>query len=100
MKRKRSIPLLILLAVLCACLGATQLQPAFLRTIHAVDGSFGIRPTSHACAGLKVRGINLTFLPAGDVRFQAGRFSFRYWVDKQASPERLYCIGQDIWYGE
>ena len=100
MKRKRPTSLLVILAGLCACLLATQLQPAFLRAVHAVDGSFGIRPMSHKCAGLKVLGIHLDWLPAGDVRFKTGLFSFRYWVDEKVQPDRLYCIGQDIWYGE
>jgi hypothetical protein len=93
------LPLLTLILLL-TCAVSTQLQPFVLKNLGAVDGSFGIRPMSHKCAGLHLNGTAIDWLPAGDVHFRAGLFSFRYWVDAEVQPTRLYCIGQDIWFGE
>lgn len=94
-----AIPLLIAIFIV-ACLASTQLQPALLKSMHAVGGSFGLRPMSHQCIGLKVMGEAIDWLPAGDYRLTIGRFLIRYRVEEQVRPERIYCIGQDVWYGE
>ena len=99
MQKRFRLPLLTLFLLL-TCAAVTQLQPFLLKNLGALDGSFGIRPMSHACAGPQLKGASIRWLPTVDFRFKVGGFSFRYWVDHQASPERLYCIGQDIWFGE
>jgi len=134
-----AIPLLVAI-FMAACLASTQLQPALLKGLHAA-GSFGLRPMSHQCIGLKVMGESITrppaaakctadlrsalpstygrhcqirfarprqmlpgntidWLPAGKYRFTIGRFLIRYRVEEQVRPERIYCLGQDVWYGE
>jgi hypothetical protein len=98
MKKRKLIPWLVLL--LLACAASTQLQPVLLRSLGAVDGSFGLRPVSHTCVGLQVDGKTLGWLPAADIRFKVWNFSFRYWVDESISPQRPTCLGQDIWFGE
>lgn len=98
--RKRIVILLLASGLLLACAASTQLQPVVLRSIGAVDGSFGVRPMSHQCVGLRVDGALLGWWPAADVRFSVGRFSIRYWVDEDLLPERPYCLGQDVWFGE
>jgi hypothetical protein len=97
--RKKTAWLLIPLLLL-ACLLLTQTQPLILRALHAVDGSFGLRPVSHACLGLPLTGSAFGWLPPGDLRFQAGLFSFRYWLEASSPSDRPYCLGQDVWYGE
>lgn len=98
--RKRTVILSLTLGLLLACALSTQLQPTLLRAFRAVDGSFGIRPMSHQCAGLRVDGASLGWLPAADVRFSVGWFSIRYWVDEKPWSDRPYCFGQDVWFGE
>jgi hypothetical protein len=101
MRKRLRLPLLALILVLAlACGASTQLQPFLLKSLGAPDGSFGIRPMSHACAGLKLNGASIDWLPAADFLFNMGRFSVRYWVDEEPKPGRLVCVGQDIWFGE
>jgi hypothetical protein len=94
-----AIPLLIAIFIV-AWLASTQLQPELLKSLHAAGGSFGIRPMSHRCIGLKVESASIDWLPAGDFSFTMGRFLIRYRVEENISPWRTYCIGQDVWYGE
>ena len=54
---------------------------------------------SHACAGLRLNGASIDWLPLVDFRFKLGAFSVRYWMDEEVQPERPYYIGQDIWFG-
>jgi hypothetical protein len=98
--RKRTPLLTILLYLLLACALFSQFQPALLRSLGAVDGTFGFRPMSHQCAGLQVEGTSLSWLPVADVHFSIGRFSVRYWVNEQPWSEHPYCLGQDVWFGE
>jgi hypothetical protein len=98
--RKQTLPLAIFLCLLLSCGLFSQLQPALLHSLGAVDGSFGFRPMSHQCAGLQVDSASISWLPAADERFSIGRFSVRYWVEEEAWPERPYCLGQDVWFGE
>ncbi|HEX7540844.1 MAG TPA: hypothetical protein VF352_01820 [Anaerolineales bacterium] len=58
------------------------------------------RPTSHACAGLRLNGASIDWLPLADFRFKLGAFSVRYWMDEEVQPERPYYIGKDIWFGK
>ncbi len=99
MRKHLRHPLLTLILVL-ACAVSTQLQPFLLKSVSALDGSFGVQPMSHACAGLKLNGPSIDWLPAADFRFNVGQFSVRYWVDEESRLERLVCVGQDIWFGE
>ena len=99
LKRRFLLPALIL-AMLLACAATTQLQPWLLHRLGAVDGSFGVRPMSHDCLGLKTEAAALSGLPFADIRFRVGLFSVRYWVRDGASPAMRYCLGQDVWYGE
>lgn len=66
-----------------------------------VGGSFGLRPTSHRCVGLRIkpRGI-IEFLPKGDIEFQIPyMLHFRYVIPHEPL-DREFCLGQDVWYGE
>jgi hypothetical protein len=47
-----------------ACAASTQLQPFLLKSLGALDGSFGLRPMSHACAGLRLNGASIGWLAA------------------------------------
>jgi len=98
MKRRLALSLL-LASLLLTCFAVTQLQPALLHGRGALDGSFGLRPMSHDCAGLRIAAENLAWLPAGEIRFRLGLFDFRYSVEAQPGG-RTFCLGQDLWYGE
>jgi len=78
----------------------TQLQPFFLGLSGAVDGSFGLRPLSHKCAGIKLSGERIAArLGPADWQAKLGYFSVRYYVPDEAA-EWDFCLGQDIWFGE
>jgi hypothetical protein len=98
--RKRVLPSLLILIFVLACVAISQLQPGLLQKLGAVDGTFGIRPMSHQCLGFRLNGASIGWLPAADFRFTLGSFAVRYWVDEEPWPERAYCIGQDVWFGE
>jgi len=99
MRKRLRLPLLTQILVL-ACAASTQLKPFLLKSLGALDGSFGVRPMSHACAGLMLNSASIDRLPTAVFRFNVGRFSVRYWVDEGSRSERRYCLGQDIWFGE
>ena len=90
--------LLALIAIIFVC----QLQPVFVSFLGGVAGSFGLRPTSHLCLGLKFNGNTTTSLfPQGEVEYYAGLFHFRYSItERDNDSNREYCLGQDIWFGE
>ena len=97
---KTLIKYLLITLVVALCL--SQLQPLFLRSAGAVDGTFGIRPMSHKCLGF-ILGVNrgLSQLPIGQVEFHMGLFHFRYAItEENKSGERPICLGQDLWFGE
>ena len=88
------LDLIILLAVL------SQLQPVYLHLVGAVDGTFGLRPVSHQCAGLMLSSEAVTRqLPPADWEKRIGFFHVRYFIPREAD-ERKFCLGQDIWFGE
>ena len=94
MKRKLLLGILLILFVL------TQLQLVILHSLGAVDGSFGLRPMTHQCLGLKISGETVArVFPAAEAGTRLGNFSVRYAVGPEAG-ERTYCLGQDIWFGE
>ena len=97
-KRRRN--LIILLILLALLLLLTQLQPALLQASGAVDGSFGLRPTTHKCAGLRLSGdwVAARLSPV-DWQAKFGLFSMRWYVPEEAGG-RPFCLGQDVWYGE
>lgn len=92
-----------LLVLVGGCLLLTQAQGVLINAKQAVGGSFGVRPMSHDCVGLRVReGSATRWFPHADVQFHVGRFHFRYVVQppQPFGGERDYCVGQDIWFGE
>ncbi len=79
---------------------ASQLQPAYLRARGAVDGTFGLRPVSHHCAGLTLAGATVTRrFPSAEWEGTFGFFRARYHVTREATG-RDFCLGQDVWFGE
>lgn len=91
---------LVVLGLILLCLLATQLQPAYLHALGAVDGTFGLRPVSHRCAGLTLTNKWATdALPSADWQGTLGIFRVRYFVPREAT-ERDFCLGQDAWFGE
>ena len=97
---KRRRVLFALLGVLAFLILLTQLQPEMLQLAGAVDGSFGLRPITHKCAGLTPSGdwVEARLSPA-DWQTKLGRFSLRWYVPEEAGG-RDFCLGQDVWYGE
>jgi len=70
--------------------------------IHIVaGGSFGIRPTTHSCVGVKVNSNTvLKIFPKGEVKFSIP-FNFKYSVSEDYyKNEYNFCLGQDVWMGE
>ena len=65
--------------------------------ISSCGGSFGLRPMSHSCIGLKISPDTAMIFPRGDIEFQF-LFHFRYHVLDKSSG--IFCLGQDIWFGE
>lgn len=64
-------------------------------------GSFGVRPSTNGCLGIPIRYKTvLKYFPEGDI----GSNSFRYYVpaknNSTFSNERIFCLGQDVWFGE
>lgn len=76
----------------------SQLQPNVVQLAGGVDGSFGLRPTSHKCIGITISRGGWDIFPQGDLEFRLVRFYFRYSVSSE--DDRPLCVGQDIWYGE
>ena len=71
-------------------------------TIHiGAGGSFGVRPTTHGCAGLEMTSRTvLNYFPKGDVEFSMP-FHFRYFVSEDYYKNNYnFCLGQDVWMGE
>ncbi|OGO75744.1 MAG: hypothetical protein A3K45_09105 [Chloroflexi bacterium RIFOXYC12_FULL_59_14] len=88
---------LVALGLILPCLLATQLQPVFLRALGAVDGTFGLRPVSHKCAGITLTGDAATRrFPSADWEGTFGLFRVRYFVPREAM-DRDFCLGQDVW---
>ncbi|MEA1978808.1 MAG: hypothetical protein U9N80_13030 [Chloroflexota bacterium] len=80
----------------------TQLSGILVAGRGGVAGSFGIRSMTHDCIGLRVRTEKaLENFPEGETEFHFLLFHFRYSVSSDfADSERVFCIGQDIWFGE
>lgn len=80
----------------------TQLSGMLVVGRGGVAGSFGIRAMTHDCIGLRIsteKAIEL--FPEGEIEFHFLLFHFRYSVSSEfADSDRLFCIGQDIWFGE
>jgi hypothetical protein len=100
MKSNKRRGLLIFIIVLLLSVLLTQLQPALLHALGAVDGTFGLRPVSHKCAGLTLAGTTVARgFPSADWQGRFGFFSIRYLVPPEALG-RDFCLGQDVWFGE
>lgn len=97
MSRRARVVLVIAITLL---LTLTQFQPVFLHWAGAVDGSFGMRPVSHKCAGIRLGGewVAARLGPA-DWEAKLGYFSVRYYIPDEAA-DWDFCLGQDIWFGE
>lgn len=80
----------------------TQLSGMLVAGRGGVAGSFGIRLTSHDCIGLRIPAEKVTgCLPEADIEFHFLLFHFRYAVSSEfADSDRVFCVGQDIWFGE
>ena len=91
-----------LLSFLAVAVFLSQLQPFIVRAAGAVDGTFGVRPTSHKCLGITHEASDGDIWPpTGDVEFNLWLFQFQYTVnDNDKSGHRLICTGQDLWFGE
>ncbi len=80
----------------------TQLSGMLVAGRGGVAGSFGIRAMTHDCIGLRIsteKAIEL--FPEGEIEFHFLLFHFRYSVSSEfADSDQLFCIGQDIWFGE
>ena len=98
--KKPSLLLYLLLGSILLCMIATQLQPVLLRALDAVDGSFGLRPVTHQCVGLRLAGGTVSArFPSADWEGTIGFFHVRYFVTRDAT-DRDFCLGQDVWFGE
>lgn len=80
----------------------TQLSGMLVAARGGVAGSFGIRLMTHDCIGLRIAAEQVTeLLPEGDLEFHFLLFHFRYAVPTDfADAEQVFCVGQDIWFGE
>ena len=80
----------------------TQLSGMLVAVRGGVAGSFGIRAMTHDCIGVRIsteKAIEL--FPEGEFEFHFLLFQFRYSVSSEfADSDRVFCIGQDIWFGE
>ncbi len=80
----------------------TQLSGILVAGRGGVAGSFGIRTMTHDCIGVRIstdKAIEL--FPEGEIEFHFLLFHFRYSVSSEfADSDRVFCIGQDIWFGE
>jgi hypothetical protein len=98
MRKHKILPNILLAFTILLLL--TQLQPLFLRVLGAVDGTFGLRPVTHQCAGLRLTGgFVLERFPATEWEGKFGFFRARYFVTRDAM-DWDFCLGQDIWFGE
>lgn len=80
----------------------TQLSGILVAGRGGVAGSFGIRSMTHDCIGLRIGAEKAAeLLPEGDFEFHFLLFHFRYSVSsKIVDLDRVYCLGQDIWFGK
>ncbi|MBE3119300.1 MAG: hypothetical protein IMZ50_11175 [Candidatus Atribacteria bacterium] len=71
MQKRLRLPLLVLVL---ACPASTHLQPFLLKSLGALDGSFGLRPMSHACADLRLNGASIGLAARRGLPLQARGF--------------------------
>ncbi len=92
----------IFIITIFSLIALTQLSGMLVAGRGGVAGSFGIRPMTHDCIGLRIGAERTTeLLPEGDFEFHFLLFHFRYSVLSEfADSDRVFCIGQDIWFGE
>ena len=97
MLRRILITLFIILILLAS---TSQLQPVYLRALGAVDGTFGLRPTTHKCVGILLDGKWVgENLPQDEWQETFGLFKMRYF-NRAIMPDSDFCLGQDVWFGE
>jgi hypothetical protein len=100
MRPKASRVIFDILGIILFLALVTQLQPVFLDALGALNGTFGLRPTSHRCVGLSVSADWVTgALPSADWQGTFGLFRVRYFVPREAGGGG-FCLGQDVWFGE
>ena len=80
----------------------TQLSGILVARRGGVAGSFGIRSMTHDCIGVRISTEKaIEILPEGEIEFHFLLFHFRYSVSSEfADSDRVFCIGQDVWFGE
>ena len=107
MENRKSQPvsrwgLKIFAITIISLIALTQVSGILVALRGGVAGSFGIRPRSHECIGFRISPeLVAKSLPEGDFEFHFLLFHFRYAVSNEFSdPQRVYCIGQDVWFGE
>ncbi len=93
-------PLKYFIIIIFSLVALTQLSGILVAGRGGVAGSFGIHV--HDCIGLRIGAEKATeLLPEGDFEFHFLLFHFRYSVSsKIVDSDRVYCLGQDIWFGE
>jgi len=98
-----SMPLLkYFIITIFSLIALTQLSGILVAGRGGVAGSFGIRSMTHDCIGVRISAEKaVELLPEGEIEFHFLLFHFRYSVSSEfADSGRVFCIGQDIWFGE
>ena len=94
---KRLRTLFVFLVSILLIVLLTQLQPAYLHAIGAVDGTFGLRPTTHKCVGILLDGKWVgENLPQNEWQETFALFKMRYF-NRAIMPDSEFCLGQDVW---
>ena len=99
MKRRRISFSALLLTFIIICFAITQLQEPLVVGLGGVGGTFGVGPMTSDCAGLRLDGSKLGWLPRGDSAGRLWLFNYRYQLPADASGT-TFCLGQDLWHGE
>ena len=91
--RRLLVTILVLLVFLILL---SQLQGLLLRSLGAVDGTFGVRPISQGCVGFIANHADAARVPLGNVEFHFGLFhsSSRYFTGSYPCPfvNNYVCI--------
>ncbi len=67
----------------------------------AEGGTFGIRPISHGCYGIKLKSSCVYMsLPEGSLENKFLDVGYYVPADREKWKNHDFCLGQDVWYGE